>query len=137
MQSLALGANDIMSMMGQCYQHLPETRPSFGPQLQKSTQKSAVSCSMSPYLLLLSFLPLFSLPLPDSFLQPSPRLACQCCKPPPHCQPVCHTQVSLPPHLIQVPGVSWKSQPVPDTCPRNKRGGVLMEPPNTLPHQVK
>lgn len=66
------------------------------------------------------FFPFLSL-LPCFTSAPAPRLACQLRKPPPHCQPDYHTQKSLPPRLIQVPGVSCKSQPAPDTCPRNTR----------------
>lgn len=117
----------------------PETRPSFGPSTPEVYPE--VSCQLLNVTTL-------SLPLLPSCLfsstsclivHPCPRLACQLCKPPPSPddQPIDYTQLRLPPHPIQGPGVSWKSQPAPDTCPRNKRGGVLREPPHTLPHQVK
>lgn len=149
-QSLALGAN-VMSVVGQCHLRPQCSEGAVSLKLDpalalnsRSLPRSQLSVTMGFSLarplslaLALSFLPVCSPILPASFPTPPWRLVCQLCKPPSHVQPVYQTQRSSPPHLIQVIGVSWKSQPVLGTCPRNKRGGELMEPPNALPHGVK
>lgn len=71
------------------------------------------------------------------------EISCQLCQPSthcqPHCQPVYHTQKSLPPHLIQVTRCVTRKSTCPRPLPQTHEGrvGVPMELPNTLPHRVK